>query len=284
MMTSLGFHCNRLNHLEDRVLANDLRRGELYNYKLPDVPLLKDMASRYDLVTSIHTPLVRPEWYPDPPTWTFLCDVDEELRQLNLLMVEQTMEMAEDFGAEYVVVHFPSPISPKAAGVSLEKQRHIAWDSANRLAELSQRHKLPVHVEGFGPSPFYNTEFLTEVLGQLSVLRYCFDTGHTFIAAQRDGFDYYEFGRAMAPYLGSIHLWNTRGLDDYVNYRHIPVHPAQRAEDGWVDVECILFALRSVNPVCPVVFESSHWYPEALGDFDYRDGVTWVKELVATSF
>jgi len=39
-----------------------------------------------------------------------------------------------------------------------------------------------------------------------------------------------------------------------------------------------------VNPVCPVVFESSHWYPEALGDFDYRDGVTWVKELVATSF
>jgi sugar phosphate isomerase/epimerase len=278
----LGYHCNRLNHPEDRVLANGLKRGEFYNFPPDDLPALKRSILLHNIAMSIHSPLVKPQWYPDPPTWTFLCDVDEDNRQLTLRMVEGTMELAEEFGAEYVVVHFPAPSTVDTTGFSPAKLREIALDSCERLAELSQKHNIPIHVEGFGPSPFLDPTFLIEVITQFPVLRYCWDSAHMYISAQRDGFDYYEFAERLAPYLGSIHLWNTRGMDDYLAFRHIPVHPSQTPEKGWVDIPRLLRIVGRLNYSCPIIFESVHRYPEALGDHDYRDGVKWVKELVAT--
>jgi len=268
--------------LEERVLANGLRRGEFYNFPAGDLPALKRGILLYNIAVSIHSPLVRLEWYPDPPTWTFLCDVDKEKRQLTLRMVEETMELAAEFGAEYVVVHFPSPAADETGGVSHAGLREIALDSCHRLAELSQQHQISIHLEGFGPSPFLDPEFLIEVMNQFPTLRYCWDSAHMFISAQRDGFDYYAFAEQLAPYLGSIHLWNTRGIDDYLTFRHIPVHPSQTPEEGWVDIPRLLRIMNEHNSSCPIIFESVHRYPEALGNHDYRDGVKWIKELVAT--
>ena len=35
-MIDLGFHCNRLRHLEPGVLDNGLARGEFYNFAYPE--------------------------------------------------------------------------------------------------------------------------------------------------------------------------------------------------------------------------------------------------------
>lgn len=277
-MKNLGFHCQRLFHLEEGVLGNGLGRGEFYNFPPSDLPTLKREILSHGLVVSIHAPLVRTEWYPDPPTWSFLCDEEDEKRELTLRMIRATLEEAPDFGAEYVVVHFPVPAS---AWVDYGKLERVAWGSCERLAELGERYGLPIHIEGVGPSPLLSGDFLSRALGQYQNLRYCFDCGHMNIAAHRDGFDLYDLAQGLAPYVGSVHLWNSRSFQDYLQFHHIPVHPSQRSEEGWADISRLLKVLG--HPSHPFIFESGYHYPSALGDYDYRDGVKWVKELLGIS-
>jgi len=278
-MDNLGFHCHGLDHFETGIISNELQRGEFYNFSPDVLPELKREVERHDLAASVHAPLLKRSWYPNPPTLSFLCDVEEEKRQLSLRMVQETMEVAEDFGAEYVVVHFPSPIV-YTDGASDDQLREIAWEVALRLGELTQKHDIPIHIEGFGPSPFLRAEFLIEVTNEFPGLFYCFDTGHMHIAAQRDGFDLYQFAQQMASNIGSIHLWNNRGIEDYLFFHHVPVHPSQKPEEGWVDIARLLQLILQKNPSCSIIFESGFNYPEELGGHDFREGVKWVKDLV----
>ena len=192
-------------------------------------------------------------------------------------MILGTMEQAEDFGAEYIVVHFPTPASG-AAGESHAKLESIARRSCDWLAELSEKRRMPIHIEGVGASPFLTVEFLGQVLKEYPILRYCFDTGHMHLAAQSIGFALYAFAKEIASYVGSIHLWNTRGADDYQGFHHIMVHPSQEPEEGWVDIPKVLKIL--AQPALSVIFESAYKYPQELGNYDYRDGVKWVKALL----
>lgn len=278
MENNLGFHCNRLQSLGEAITENGLSRGEFYNLPFEELPGLKRALLSANLTPSIHAPLIRLEWYPDPPTWSFLCDVDKDSRDRTFRMIIETLAHAEDIGAEYIVVHFPTP-STDGVGESEARLESIVWKSCDQLAELSMKRGMPIHIEGLGNSPYLTTGFLGQALSQYP-LRYCFDTGHMHVASETNGFDLYEFAAGIAPFVGSIHLWNNRGNDDYLTFRHIPVHPSQDPGEGWADIRRLLEVLR---PSCPVIFESPLSYPEALGNHDYRDGVKWVREILATS-
>ncbi|MDD5093998.1 MAG: TIM barrel protein [Dehalococcoidia bacterium] len=275
---AVGFHCNRLSYLDEAITRNGLSRGEFYNFPAGDIAALKRCITTRNLARSIHSPLVKPDWYPDPPTWSFLCDVEETSRSRTFRMIEQTLDHAQDIGAEYVIVHFPTP-STDAQGESEQELLDIAWKSCDQLAELSVKWSVPIHIEGLGNSPHLNDGFLIEVLRQYP-LRYCFDTGHMHLASKLRHFDLYEFAGTIAGFVGSMHLWNNRGHHDYLTFRHIAIHPSQLPEEGWVDIKRLLGILQ---PTCPVIFEYPTFYPEALGHHDYRDGVKWVKELLAIS-
>jgi sugar phosphate isomerase/epimerase len=282
-MSNLGFHCNRLDLLDDMIIGNGLKRGEFYNLPSDDLARLGKLIDRYKLAWSIHAPLIQLDWYPKPPTWSFLCDEDGDNRELTMKMINLTINHAAEFGAEYVVVHFPSPASHTPVENLEEKIKAIAWKSCERLAELSVKRRVILHIEGVGASPLINAEFLTLVLKEYSPpLKYCFDTAHSYLAAQSNDFDLYEFEKELLPYIGSVHLWNTRGKDDYNAYRHIPVHPSQSVDEGWVDIARVLRILGSKGKSLPLIFESDRLYPETLGKYDYREGVKWVKELLAT--
>jgi len=281
-MGNLGFHCHNLDLFDEMIVGKGLRRGEFYNLTAGELPRLKRLIRRHKLEWSIHAPLIQLDWYPKPPTWSFLCDMDADKRELTMKMITLTMEQADEFGAEYVVVHFPSPTSAESdEGGS--KVKAIAWKSCDRLAGLSVKRSIPIHVEGVGASPLINAEFLKSVLKEYSPpLQYCFDTAHTHLAAIHNSFDLYAFEAEILPYLGSVHLWNTRSKDDYVAFRHIPVHPSQSAEDGWVDIARVLQIMGSARNSLPIIFESDRLYPEALGDYSYGEGVQWVKKLLET--
>ena len=281
-MGNLGFHCHNLDLFDEMIVGKGLRRGEFYNLTAGELPRLKRLIRRHKLEWSIHAPLIQLDWYPKPPTWSFLCDMDADKRGLTVKMITLTMEQADEFGAEYVVVHFPSPTSEESdEGGS--KVKAIAWKSCDRLAELSVKKSIPIHVEGVGASPLINAEFLKSVLKEYSPpLQYCFDTAHMHLAAIHNGFDLYAFEAEILLYLGSVHLWNTRSKDDYVAFRHIPVHPSQSAEDGWVDIARVLQIMGSARNSLPIIFESDRPYPKALGDYSYGEGVQWVKKLLET--
>jgi sugar phosphate isomerase/epimerase len=274
----LGFHCNRLKYLDEAIIENGLSRGEFYNFSSEEVTGLRRALLSMNLARSIHAPLIRPDWYPDPPTWSFLCDVDRDSRNRTFRMITETLAHAEDIGAEYIVVHFPAPCTD-GAGKSQAMLESIALKSCDELVELSLKRGIPIHIEGLGNSPYLTTGFLYQALSQYP-LRYCFDTGHMHLASQVNGFDLYEFAREISPFVGSIHLWNNRGRDDYLTFRHIPVHPSQDPRERWADIRKLLEILK---PSCPLIFESPLSYPEAVGNYDYRDGVKWVKEILATS-
>jgi sugar phosphate isomerase/epimerase len=264
------------------ILGNGLSRGEFYNLRATEFPRLKRLIGKHKLAWSIHAPLVQLDWYPQPPTWSFLCDPDSDKRELTMKMIMLSIEHAEELGAEYMVVHFPSPISEEH-NENKAKLESIARKSCDRLAELSLKRKVPIHVEGVGATPLINAEFLTPLLEDYAPpLHYCFDTAHTQLASLSNDFDLYDFEKELLPYLGSVHLWNTRGKHDYVAYRHIPVHPSQSAAEGWVDIANVLKIMGSAKSSLPIIFESDRLYPEKLGEFDYREGVKWVKDLVET--
>ena len=275
--SNLGFHCHNLKHIEDGVEGNDLSRGEFFNFPPDDLEKLTKEIIYKGINRTIHAPLIKPDWYPDPPTWSFLCDVDEDSRNRTFKMIIESLAHAEEIGAEHVVVHFPIP-STDAAGENESKLEAIAWKSCDKLAELSVKRGVAIHIEGLGNSPYLNSGFLFEALKQYP-LKYCFDTGHMNLASQVRKFDLYEFAEEIAPFVGSMHLWNNRGPEDYIAFRHIAVHPSQDPEEGWADIKKLLHILK---PSYPVIFESPLSYPEALGKLDYQDGVEWVKEILET--
>lgn len=281
-MDNLGVHCNKLYHLEERLLGEGLRRGEFYSFSYQDLPVLKRILSAHNIAPSVHCPLVKPDWFPYPPTWSFLSsDVREKERALSLKMIEETMALSADLGAEYVVVHFPTPASALAGTVSLEWQRRVALDSAQSLAEMSQRYGVPIHVEGFGPSPFLCAEFLREVFARFPPLRYCFDIGHMHLASQRDGFDYFDdFLIPLAPHIGSVHLWNVRDKEDYELHHHLPLHPAQDPAGGWADVPRTLRIIKEQSPSSTFILEYSKPFPASFG-WDHREGIAWVREIIS---
>ncbi len=278
MNNPLGFHCNAIGHIQTRLLSNGLKRGEFYNFPAQDLTELRRLISRHELSFSVHTPLARTPWYPDPPTWSFLCDAEEEKRNLNFRLVEETLQTAQDWGAEYVVVHFPSP--PTTNSVDAANLQRVADQSAGNLARLGAQYGLPIHVEGFGPSPLLSAGFLKDVFARHTGLKYCFDTGHMNLASKRDGIDIYRFAEEMAPHIGSMHLWNNRGFSDYQAFRHVPVHPSQNPQEGWADVGRLVKSVIGHNDACVLTIESSDVYPAELGGYDYRDGIEWLRQLL----
>ncbi len=261
--------------------GNGLRRAEVYNLPPDDIPRLQRLITTLGITWSVHAPLVQLDWYPRPPTWSYLCDPDPERRQLTLKMIRTTVEEAGEMGAEYVVAHLPAPVS-HVAEETVACMENAAKRSCEYLAELALKRGLPIHIEGVGQTPLINIDFLTGVLKEFDSLHYCFDTAHSNLASQYNDQDMYELHSALLPYLGSMHLWNTRNREDYLAYRHVPVHPSQSPDEGWVDIPRLIRTLNSRAATLPLIFESEPSYPGELGGYDYKEGVEWVKALLAT--
>ncbi len=107
----------------------------------------------------------------------------------------------------------------------------------------------------------------------------CIDIGHTSIISGIRNRDFFKDIEIMAPYTKSIHVWNTKGLDHCKEYNHVPVHPSQKAEDGWVDIKKTLEIILAHNKDCNIVFEYNHTYYDNIPD-EVKAGMEWVKGIV----
>jgi len=273
----LGFHCENPAEIRNRVLANHLARVELYDLEAADLPEVQQILSAHGLRAGVHCPLVMPDWYSFAPTASFLLgDAGEKLRELTFRLIIQTLQEAQKLGAKYIVVHFPKPAPEPQQQPGLKPQVDIAWDSAHRLARLAREFHTRICIEGFGERPFLSVGFLIEVLDAFPELDYCFDVGHIHLAALRGVLDYQEFLGQLAPRIGCVHLWNTRGPEDYAEFSHLPVHPTQAPNAGWVDIPWTLRTIREASPEASITFEHGIQFPPPF-KLDYREGVEWVK-------
>ena len=260
----------------ERTLNPALHGCETFDFSPGDLDALHVQVQTYNAF-SIHAPLPTPPDYPGHAATSFLLDPDPMKRQATLGMLRQTIEVADEWGALYVVVHFGGVHSE---GLPKRRVLALADSIAAELNAVAQEHDVALHIEyaAYNPS-FALPQELAELVSRYPYLYICTDIGHVRVGAEMLGLDEWEIVRTLAPYTCSMHLWTTRGKGDVRRYHHVPVHPSLAPADGWIDVPRMLEAVLLRNPDCAIVLE-----PDSLYNADpswQAEGVAWVSELVA---
>jgi len=259
----------------ERALNPALHGCETFDYGLQDLAPLRERLRAYPAF-SVHAPLPTPDDYPGKPVTSFLLDSDVLKRRASLDMLRRTIEVAAEWGALYVVVHFGGVDS---GGMSDPQVRELADSTASQLNAWAEQHDMPLHVE-YSP---YNPSFATPqdhiaLVSRYPYLHICLDVGHLRIGADMLQVDEWDAARLLAPYVRSMHLWTTRGREDVRRYHHVPVHPSLRPAEGWADISGMLRLVLAHCPDCAVVFEPHDAYnPDPVWQ---AEGISWVMQIV----
>ncbi len=261
----------------ERALNPALHGCETFDFAPTDLRALRERVRVFSAF-SVHAPLPTPPDYPGRAVTSFLLDPDPQKRQASLEMLQRTIQVAAEWGALYVVVHFAGLHSD---GLSRASVVDLADDTAMRLNVWAEQYDLPLYLEYAAYNPSFATpQDLIASVSRHSYLHICLDVGHVRVGAEILGIDEWDVVRMLAPYTASMHLWTTRGRGDVRRYHHVPVHPSLTPADGWIDVPGMLEAVLTHNPDCAIVFEPNTLYNS---DLDWQaKGVAWVRGLVAS--
>lgn len=223
---------------------------------------------------SFHAPMPRPSYFHHSGVSCFFLNEDASLRNLTYRVIEETVGHAREWNADYVVTHLTYG---RTDTTDRDYAIHLARAACIRLAALSDRYGMPIDIEFAAYSGAFAgpADFLAAMNGypQLGI---CIDTGHASLGARIRQRSYLEDIRTLAPRARSMHLWNTRGPGDPLHRGHVPLHPTQRPEQGWVDMEETMRIVLEHNPRINIVFE----YPVEELTAEIREGYDWIAGLV----
>jgi sugar phosphate isomerase/epimerase len=191
-------------------------------------------------------------------------------------MLEETIRVAANWGAQYVVVHFGGLHSD---GLSPHKVHALADRAAERLDAWANAYDIPLHVEYSAYNPSFDTPAdLVRLVRRYPNLQVCLDVGHLRVGAEMLNMDEREAAELLAPHTRSMHLWTLRDREDVRRYHHVPVHPSLAPADGWIDIPAMLDLVLRHNPDCAIVFEPNELYnPNREW---WAEGIEWVQGIV----
>ncbi|RKZ49432.1 MAG: hypothetical protein DRQ58_02015 [Gammaproteobacteria bacterium] len=260
--------------------ASYLHRGlghvEFFDYAQNDMTELK--KTHEELVVngykglSFHAPMPRPLFFPFSGVTCFFLNEKPELRDLSFQLIEDTLQHAQNWGADYVVTHLTYGKTDTSDPI---KAKQLAKDTCERFAALSRNYRVPINIEFAAYTRTFNhPEEFAELVSQHKELGICIDTGHTMFGAQMHKRDYFDDIAILAPHARSMHLWNTR----CEVHDHIPLHPSQSSQEGWIDIEQTLEIVLAQNTNCTIIFE----YPVVEVTPNIQEGYDWIEDLVKT--
>ena len=249
---------------------------QVFDFGVADLRALRRRLHAEPLF-SFHAPLPTPESYPGQSSTSYLLDPDPDKRHATMEMLRRTVNLAAQWGAQYVVAHFGGLHSE---GLSRREVLKLAYDAAAQLNALSLEQGVPVHIEYAAYNPSYSGPHeLADLVAGYEGLHVCLDLGHARIGARMLGLDEWEVYETLAPHTQSMHLWTLRHQEDVRRYRHTPVHPTLTPSGGWIDVPQVLDLVLRHNPACDLVFEWDSIYEPDPGW--QAEGEAWVRQLVA---
>ncbi len=266
---------NSLPHTsEAKYMHRGLAHVEFFDYPLDDMVELrntyKEMAVNGYKGLSFHAPMPRPAFFPFAGVTCFFLNEEPESRELSFQLVEDTLQHAQDWNADYVVTHLTYG---KTDTTDSDKAILLAEDTCERFAKLSRDYCIPINIEYAAYTQAFNEpEQFVNIVSQHDELGICIDIGHTMLGAQMHKRDYFGDIEILAPYTRAMHLWNTRCED----YEHIPLHPSQSSKEGWIDLEQTLEIVLTQNPDSTIVFE----YPVTEVTPYIREGYVWIENMV----
>jgi sugar phosphate isomerase/epimerase len=257
--------------------ANLIHRGigrvEVFDFSPDRLPALRRLLSELCQPFSIHAPLTRPLDSRYPAVAVFFLSKDPRRRERSVKLVAETVARARGWGAEYVVTHFNWADDTNDE----EHAVRFAEESAAKLSVLAR--EVPIHIECGGYSgAFHHPERFVRLVSAFPALGLCLDIGHLWLIARLRGRDFYRDLEILAPAARSAHLWNARDAATYRRLHHVPLHPSQRPEDGWIDILRTLRILLGASPGCRLIFE---YREDGLPPAQIKEGFAWVEELAA---
>jgi sugar phosphate isomerase/epimerase len=224
---------------------------------------------------SFHAPVVRPDYFPYDGIQCFFLSEDADRREDSFRLLADTLELARVRGAEYTVCHLTYGRTDTRDPATA---RRLARDACARMAAMSRAANVPLDIEFAAyTDSFHDVDLFLDTLAPFAELGVCVDIGHIFLGALRRGRDYLDDIAALAPRARSMHLWNTTGPECHARHHHVPLHPSQRPEDGWVDVASALAIVLGRNPETRLVCE----YPVDSITPAIQEGYDWVAVLAA---
>jgi len=255
-----------------------LHRGidciELFDYPLDAMEILKQEISMlrnngYDRL-SFHTPMPRPASFTETGVACYYLHEDPGMRQLSFDLLKHTFQHAWLWQADFIVTHLTyGKTDTKDSFIAVQ----LAQQACERIAAMSRDYGIPVNVEFAAyTSSFNQARQFIDVVSQQPELGICIDTGHAMLGARLNNRDYFDDVITLAPYTRSMHLWNTLGDTS----EHIPLHPSQTPDLGWIDLEGTLEIVLARNPDVDIVFE----YPVMEVDHDIQSGYDWIRDTV----
>jgi sugar phosphate isomerase/epimerase len=260
----------------ERTLNPALHGCETFDFAPADLAALRERL-RSRPAFSVHAPLPTPPDYPGSPVTSFLLDPDPFKRQVSLDMLQRTIELAAEWQALHVVVHFGGLHSD---GLSARSVHELADRTAAQLDAWAAVYGVALHIEYAAYNPSFATpQELADLVSRYPGLDVCLDVGHLRVGAQMLGLDEWQAAQVLAPHTRSMHLWTLRDRRDVRRYHHVPVHPSLTPDDGWIDIPAMLDLVLAHHPDAKIVFEPHPAYNPDPGW--QAEGIEWVRELVA---
>ncbi len=269
---------------------DDWRRAKLakrgiYNVGLKDWQIFLCPENRYTDIArrvrelgvglSVHHPYVSPRNGLGRRASSLFLHADRSTREFAFDWLEDSVRRAAETGARFVVTH----LADAADAIPLNQARSLAMAAAARMASMSDRHDVEVHVEFLGYHATYHcpAEF-AGIMESHPTLKLCLDTGHLHRWSQIRGGDALAAARDLAPHVDSMHVWNISSAEEFAERGHIPVHPSHREEDGYADVRGIIECVARANRDVSIIFEPT--IRQDTSEQFVVEGIAWVREIM----
>ncbi len=265
-------------HRAECLIHRGLGRVEFFDLtgeQMADLgPLIEQFRAEGRDRFSFHAPIIRPEDFPHSGVTCFFLSEEKDKREKSFSLLWRTLNEARRWGADYVVSHLTfGPTDSKDPALALK----LAREACARMAGMSAASAIPLDLEFAAYSDgFHEAGAFAAVVSEHEELGVCIDIGHAYLGAQGRNRNYLDDIAALAPRARSMHLWNTTGPEHTKEHHHSPLHPNQRPEDGWLDVEAILGIVIVQNPHINIVFE----YPVEAVTREIRQGYDWIAEMI----
>lgn len=239
-----------------------------------DITSLLKLNKNHPVKVSYHAPV----FHQADPTLTYYLNSNFRLREATFEILEINLRMAKSLPTEYVLIHFTSD-SMVEENITDSEIKHLAKRSAKRINMLSNQYDIPIYLEYTS----YNSRFVLpddfiEAINDYPKLGLCIDLGHLYTVCEDYGLDYFTEFEKLLPYTKVIYAWNTRSKECMKKYGYIPVHPSQKVEDGWIDIERAINLALTYNEDIFIIFEPNFKYRNK--EY-FEEGVNWVNNIVS---
>lgn len=211
--------------------------GEMVDKIIQDLETAQSLGMTYN----IHLPVYLSEhWLTHHDFYDgFFLAPEASLREMAFDMLKTNLKaLSPCFKPGYYVIHFPGVYGLDA--VYDQPFEQLLKESLDRLEAIAEAHDCLLALEYFGTNArFSDYRDWLVALQPYKRLKPLLDTGHLYFSCYKNGYDYDEVLRGLAPHCVGFHLWNVQGSgyygesDSYKAYHHIVPHVSQTREAGW---------------------------------------------------